>query len=601
MPSSTIEAGSGVLAQISAVHAQSKQEVPTTPVIAEPERDVRDAVREPRELQQVAGVVVSSAEQCGRPASGERRASLEPMALCEAESVVRGGRGEPAGTYDGCVAIAGSPAFKPSDSGSKHLRRQIRPRAARRIDDVERDDIVAIPLQAVERYRIRSSRLSWKSCLSRSSTGLSVNVVSSAVNPLLAVFTPTEIGSARAAGAISAIAHPNASVTPSALIAPPIQCPAAVYAGCLSLRYRPRLRQVGQHGQLRARTDGRRSPHRAASHLRPTSRRARPLALRGRWPSWWLTPARQERPRTRPARAERDATRTIVAFISRSGSADVRTFAHSTAVSRVQPSQLQGADQPGYPGHFCFALDRGCVTLPMFPSLTTNPMRGRRYSLVIADRQTGAVRRFTVALWPVLGASSRCYSLPISSASRALERAIRDRSSCRRRTPRCRSRTPAIAKPPDSCADQVAALQTAVNELGDHAVVDPTASRAMERLPALVKSRADGRLRISVTSSDVLERARTARHGLRGVERPARRHQQPRECGTPRSRSGRRRRADEVLTVSPADSPRQDALVVDPMGRRWMNRKVLRIDALRHPALHAASMAVDAVPHDRPV
>src|SRR6478672_9239323 len=60
-----------------------------------------------------------------------------------------------------------------------------------------------------------------------------VNVVSSAVNPLLGLLTVSEIGSARAAGTINAIAHPNASVTPSALIAPPIQCPAAVCAGCL--------------------------------------------------------------------------------------------------------------------------------------------------------------------------------------------------------------------------------------------------------------------------------------------------------------------------------------------------------------------------------
>ena len=36
----------GILRQITAVHAESQQEIPATPVIAEPERDVRDAVRE---------------------------------------------------------------------------------------------------------------------------------------------------------------------------------------------------------------------------------------------------------------------------------------------------------------------------------------------------------------------------------------------------------------------------------------------------------------------------------------------------------------------------------------------------------------------------
>jgi len=40
--------------------------------------------------------------------------------------------------------------------------------------------------------------------------------------------------------------------------------------------------------------------------------------------------------------------------------------------------------------------------------------------------------------------------------------------------------------------EQIAGLQLAVNQLGEHAAVDPTASRAMERLPAIVKSRAMG-------------------------------------------------------------------------------------------------------------
>jgi murein DD-endopeptidase MepM/ murein hydrolase activator NlpD len=119
-------------------------------------------------------------------------------------------------------------------------------------------------------------------------------------------------------------------------------------------------------------------------------------------------------------------------------------------------------------------------------------MRGRRYSLVIADRQTGAVRRFTVALWPVIGAVVAVYSLPILiglgarwSARSAIDQLQASNAALQVENASYREATGQLA-------EQVAALQTAVNELGDHAVVDPAASRAMERLPAIVKSRAMG-------------------------------------------------------------------------------------------------------------
>ena len=40
-------------------------------------------------------------------------------------------------------------------------------------------------------------------------------------------------------------------------------------------------------------------------------------------------------------------------------------------------------------------------------------MRARRYTFVIADRQTGAVRRLTISLWPALGAAAGLFALPV--------------------------------------------------------------------------------------------------------------------------------------------------------------------------------------------
>ena len=48
-------------------------------------------------------------------------------------------------------------------------------------------------------------------------------------------------------------------------------------------------------------------------------------------------------------------------------------------------------------------------------------------------------------------------------------------------------------------ATEIASLQSAVNQLGDHAAIDPAASKAMEKLPAIVRSRAMGGASGSIT------------------------------------------------------------------------------------------------------
>jgi murein DD-endopeptidase MepM/ murein hydrolase activator NlpD len=119
-------------------------------------------------------------------------------------------------------------------------------------------------------------------------------------------------------------------------------------------------------------------------------------------------------------------------------------------------------------------------------------MRGRRYSLVIADRRNGAVRRFTIALWPFLAAITALYSLPILIGLGARWSARATIDELQASNAALQVENASYREATGQLAEQVAGLQTAVNELGDRAVVDPTASRAMERLPAVVKSRAMG-------------------------------------------------------------------------------------------------------------
>jgi murein DD-endopeptidase MepM/ murein hydrolase activator NlpD len=107
----------------------------------------------------------------------------------------------------------------------------------------------------------------------------------------------------------------------------------------------------------------------------------------------------------------------------------------------------------------------------------------RRYSVVIADRKSGVVRRFTFPLGPTLLTTIVALTLPILiglgarwSAKTALDDLTMTNARLTVENDNYREATGQLAS-------QVAALQDAV---------DPAASRAMEKLPAAVRSRAIG-------------------------------------------------------------------------------------------------------------
>jgi len=116
-------------------------------------------------------------------------------------------------------------------------------------------------------------------------------------------------------------------------------------------------------------------------------------------------------------------------------------------------------------------------------------MNARRYTFVIADRQTGAVRRLTISLWPTLSAVAGLFALPVLiglgarwSASAAINDLQLTNATLQVENASYREATGQLAS-------QVSALQTAVDQL---AAVDSNAKRAMEKLPPVVKARAMG-------------------------------------------------------------------------------------------------------------
>ena len=195
-------------------------------------------------------------------------------------------------------------------------------------------------------------------------------------------------------------------------------------------------------------------------------------------------------------------------------------------------------------------------------------LRGKRYSFVVSDPESGSDWRFSIPLWPALAGACGVLALPIliglgakwsartpiadlqsSNASLRVENA-----SYRAATGRARD------------GDLVAA--GAVNQLGEHAAVDPAVGKAMEKLPAIVKSRAMGGAP-GTRHGDDAERRRGARDRPWRPERSARRDRQPaglrarqrwsavRRSRPQRRRSGRwpagcRPRSARAQTRSPA-------------------------------------------------
>jgi murein DD-endopeptidase MepM/ murein hydrolase activator NlpD len=116
----------------------------------------------------------------------------------------------------------------------------------------------------------------------------------------------------------------------------------------------------------------------------------------------------------------------------------------------------------------------------------------RRYSIVLADRTTGVVRRFTVSAWPAAAAVTLAFALPVLiglGARWSAESAIADLN---RSNTALQMENSSYREATAELTTQLTSLQAAVDALGTQAAVDPVAVRAMDKLPAIVKSRAMG-------------------------------------------------------------------------------------------------------------
>ena len=149
----------------------------------------------------------------------------------------------------------------------------------------------------------------------------------------------------------------------------------------------------------------------------------------------------------------------------------------------------------------------------------------RRYTIVLADRRTGVVRRFTVPLWPTVAAGTFVLALPVLIGTGAALKARSDVAVLYASAAALEIENANYRAATEALSGQIHGLQSAINELGAQAALDPSLASSMDRLPAVVKNRAmggAGTAAPSVTTLPALQSAENTfgllREILQGIE-----------------------------------------------------------------------------------
>jgi len=116
----------------------------------------------------------------------------------------------------------------------------------------------------------------------------------------------------------------------------------------------------------------------------------------------------------------------------------------------------------------------------------------RRYTIVIADRHTGIYRRLTLNLKPIVVGALAVFAVPVLVGLGLRWSALAEISQLRTSAEVLEVENRSFRAATGELTTQIQSLQAAMAQLGEKAVLDPQVRKAMERLPAVVKSRAAG-------------------------------------------------------------------------------------------------------------
>jgi murein DD-endopeptidase MepM/ murein hydrolase activator NlpD len=128
-------------------------------------------------------------------------------------------------------------------------------------------------------------------------------------------------------------------------------------------------------------------------------------------------------------------------------------------------------------------------------------MLSRRYTVLLADRTTGVVHRFTISLRPALLIVGTILALPILIGLGARWSASAEIAQLRTARAGLVLENESYRAATGELTAQISSLQAAVTELGEQAALDPAAAKAMNNLPALLRARARGGVAQAGTST----------------------------------------------------------------------------------------------------
>src|SRR5581483_7775332 len=119
-------------------------------------------------------------------------------------------------------------------------------------------------------------------------------------------------------------------------------------------------------------------------------------------------------------------------------------------------------------------------------------MFSRRYTVLIADRSTGVVRRVTVSLRAVALAVTGALVTPVLIGLGARWSASTELTELRAVNQTLTAENGNYRETTGELASQIQSLESVIDELGPRSKIDPAQARAIAKLPAIVKDRAVG-------------------------------------------------------------------------------------------------------------
>jgi len=119
-------------------------------------------------------------------------------------------------------------------------------------------------------------------------------------------------------------------------------------------------------------------------------------------------------------------------------------------------------------------------------------MLSNRYTIVLADRTTGVVRRFTISVKAAIAVVAIATCLPALVGIGAAFKAQYDVVDLYASHATLEIENANYRAATETLAGQIVALQTTMSDLGAKAALDPALQNSMDKLPTVVKNRAMG-------------------------------------------------------------------------------------------------------------